>query len=508
MDPKPVGLSPRNTTRGRPRTAKGQSRSYGERHDPCARCGRNIPRLAASWPEGRLCFICYFNALHIHGTCPVCLHERLLPGPPNADGKPICATCAEIPYDFHCDSCGLEAGHHRGRLCARCIAREDIHRHLGGPPISPSLVKLVDALCSTGRPESTVSWARSPKAQAVLRGLGDGSIPLTHDGLDSVPGKPTEHIREILQHHGCLPARDPYLARFEQWVEVKLEGLPQEVRQPVEHFASWHHLRRIRGKSQAGEPTQGAVHSAKQEITETVKFLSWLHQTYGRTAATCTQQDVDEWLANGPTTRTAIRTFWVVAKRSRVNTKVNVQHRAAKTSPTLTQDQRLAWIHELLTGSSDSLHYRVAGILLLLYAQPLVKIVTLPTTAVHEDALSMTISLGKSPIDVPEPFASMIRAHLSSRPNLATAAGPDSPWMFPSRVAGRHLHPNTVMGRLRDLGVNLLGARNRALGELVLECPPSLVAEALDYSPQVAFLHAAKAAEPWARYAGRMIKSP
>ena len=64
------------------------------------------------------------------------------------------------------------------------------------------------------------------------------------------------------------------------------------------------------------------------------------------------------------------------------------------------------------------------------------------------------------------------------------------------------------MDRLRDLGVNLLGARNRAIGELVLECPPSLVADALGYSYQVAFLHADKAAEPWARYAGRSIKSP
>jgi hypothetical protein len=71
--------------------------------------------------------------------------------------------------------------------------------------------------------------------------------------------------------------------------------------------------------------------------------------------------------------------------------------------------------------------------------------------------------------------------------------------MFPSTLAGRHLYPNTVMDRLRDLGVNLLGARNRAIGELVLECPPSLVAEALGYSPQVAFLHAEKAAEPWGR---------
>lgn len=55
------------------------------------------------------------------------------------------------------------------------------------------------------------------------------------------------------------------------------------------------------------------MHSAKQEITETVKFLVWLHETYQRTAATCAQPDIDEWLATDPTTRTAIRTFFVVA---------------------------------------------------------------------------------------------------------------------------------------------------------------------------------------------------
>mgnify|MGYP003707760361 FL=1 len=146
--------------------------------------------------------------------------------------------------------------------------------------------------------------------------------------------------------------------------------------------------------------------------------------------------------------------------------------------------------------------------LLLLYAQPLVKVVTFRTSIIDDGDTGMSITLGSHPTDVPEPFASLLREHLAARPNLRTGAGRDSPWLFPSTLAGRHLHPNTVMDRLRDLGVNLLGARNRAIGELVLECPPSLVAEALGYSPQVAFLHADRAAEPWARYAGRSIKSP
>jgi len=501
MAPKPVGLSPRSTVRGRPRTTS-------SRDDPCARCGRNILRLAARWPEGRLCFTCYFDAIHTRGTCPECLQDRLLPGPPNADGHPVCSTCTVIPYDFHCERCDIEAGHHRGRLCARCALRDDLHGLLGGEPNDPALIGLVDALCASDRPESIIVWKRSAKVQDLLRGLGDGTIPVSHEGLDAVPGRPTEHLRALLQHHGLLPQLDPYLPRFERWIDAKLDGLPNEVRQPVQHFATWHHLRRIRAKSAAGAPTRGPVHSAKQEITETVKFLLWLHQTYQRTAATCTQQDVDEWLANGPTTRGAIRTFFVLAKKSRLNTTVNIQHRPAKTSPSLSQDQRLAWIHELLTGTSESLPYRAVGMLLLLHAQPLVKVVTLPTSVIDDADSGMSITLGQHSTDVPEPFASLLREHLVSRPNLRTGAGPDSPWLFPSTLAGRHLHPNTVMDRLRDLGVNLLGARSRAIGELVLESPPSLVAEALGYITQVAFLHADKAAEPWARYAGRSITSP
>jgi hypothetical protein len=280
------------------------------------------------------------------------------------------------------------------------------------------------------------------------------------------------------------------------------------VRQPVQHFATWHHLRRIRAKSDAGEPTRAPVHSAKQEITETVKFLLWLQETHQRTAATCTQQDVDEWLATGPTTRSAIRTFFVQARKTRLNTKINIQHRSARTSPSLSQEQRLAWIHELLTGNSESLPYRVAGLLLLLFAQPLVKVVTLPTKIIDDGDAGMSITLGQHPTDIPEPFASLLREHLAARPNLRTGAGPDSPWMFPSNTAGRHIHPDTVMQRLRRLGINLRGARSRALSDLVLDCPPSVVAEALGYSSQVAFLHADKAAEPWARYAGRRSSDP
>jgi len=75
-----------------------------------------------------------------------------------------------------------------------------------------------------------------------------------------------------------------------------------------------------------------------------------------------------------------------------------------------------------------------------------------------------------------------------------------TPWLFPGHRPGKHLDAQTIMMRLRWLGINLLGARNSALGNLVAEVPPPLVAELLGYRYQVTQRHAELAAQPWSRY--------
>ena len=494
----PDGLVPHIPVRGRPRLTDG--------YWTCERCGRLTTRVQANWPEGRVCFTCWFTAIHTHGICPACGIERLLPGPPAQNSTPLCADCAGILDDFHCARCGEENGHHRARICARCAVRDDLCEIMGGTPSDPVLLGLVDALCLAKRPESTMIWKRSPKVQALLRGLGDGSIPATHEGLDTTPGRATEHLRALMQHNQLLPPRDRWLPRFEAWIETKLDGLPDVVARPARHFAIWHHLRRIREIAANEGDTQPSVRSAKQEITETIKFLTWLYDTYARTIESCTQYDVDQWIATGPTTRHAIRTFLVVCRRDRLNMVVTLGHRTARTTPEITQEQRIAWIGDLVKRRNETLSYRVAGILILLYAQPLKTIVRLRPDAIF-DGVPMTITFGKHPVDVPEPFSSLVRELLSNRTNLRIT-GEDNPWLFPGRHAGDHMFPDTVMNRLRKLGMSNLGSRNSALNELVVECPPPVVADALGYSHQSAFRHAEDAGETWSRYAGRSIRHP
>jgi hypothetical protein len=134
-------------------------------------------------------------------------------------------------------------------------------------------------------------------------------------------------------------------------------------------------------------------------------------------------------------------------------------------------------------------------------SQPLTKIVALKTTAIVPSPREMRISLGAEPVPVPAPFAGMLSHYLRNRPNPRTGGGMvANPWLFPGYHPGTHLDPQSIMQRLRKLGVNLLSGRNSALQNLVAEVPPPLVAELLGYSYQVTQRHAELAAQPWSRY--------
>jgi hypothetical protein len=179
---------------------------------------------------------------------------------------------------------------------------------------------------------------------------------------------------------------------------------------------------------------------------------------------------------------------------------IAIAHRQARSEPQLTQDQRLAWIRELVTGSAESLPYRVAGLLLLVFAQPLVRIVELRLEDIALTPDGLAITFGDLPVPIPEPFAAMLLEHIESRPNQRNG-NRGSDWLFPSSRGGRHAHAGTLMDRLRSLGINRLGARTRALRDLVSEVPAPVLSGLLGYSDQGTNRHAAAIAAPMARYA-------
>ena len=75
-----------------------------------------------------------------------------------------------------------------------------------------------------------------------------------------------------------------------------------------------------------------------------------------------------------------------------------------------------------------------------------------------------------------------------------------NPWLFPSRRPAKHLDTLSIVITLGNAGINVLGARNSALRNLVAEILPPVVANLLGYSHSCTQRHAQRAAQPWSRY--------
>lgn len=186
-----ISLNPRSTRRGRPAVTDG--------HLECSRCHRLANKLRVYWPGDQLCHSCFYSAMRIHGICPNCQHNGVLPGRRNrTDPTPVCLTCAGIPGEFRCRTCKQEGEIYRAGECARCALRDDLCRILLHHPADhDAMQKLIDVLCAVDRPESILSWKRNLQVLQLLNGITSGAIPLTHEGLTAVgPG------RHVARLHG------------------------------------------------------------------------------------------------------------------------------------------------------------------------------------------------------------------------------------------------------------------------------------------------------------------
>ncbi len=430
----------------------------------------------------------------------------MLPGR-STIGKHICRVCAGITTLLVCDRCNTEAERFRKGVCARCVVREELQLVLN--PNSPPdlrLKRLVEILANSDRPESIYSWMNSRAAKQLLCVIGGREIELTHDAFDAYKPSPAAagHLREILVHHGMLPSRQSLpFAQFERWLTKRLADLEEcpDVHRPIERFARWHHLKNLRMKLDAGaQNLSTATLSAKQEITEAGKFLRWLLEEHGAIADNLQQAHIDQYLAGGTSTRKHIRNFvhWLHPGRPR-RRKVTVPYRAAKSTPMITQSQRIELVRNCLEFTQVALSTRVAGLISLLWAHPLVKIASLTIDRVERGPEGMTIKLGENPASVPELVAPLFWEHLSERGNQRTT-NTGTNWLFPGLRAGQHIHHATLSDRFLMLGIDPQRARNTTLQDLVRQVDARSLIDLLGYSATVVTQHAARAGAPMSDY--------
>ncbi|WP_448388590.1 hypothetical protein [Microbacterium aurum] len=120
---------------------------------------------------------------------------------------------------------------------------------------------------------------------------------------------------------------------------------------------------------------------------------------------------------------------------------------------------------------------------------------------IHDHGTALSVTFTRDHLNIPAPFAAIIREHLAALPNQNTSAHRDNSWLFPGRRPGQHLNQTTLMGKLRDAGIDLRGARNASLRALVLDLPAPVVADSLNYSYTVTDKHRRNAGAIFLDYA-------
>jgi hypothetical protein len=428
----------------------------------------------------------------------------MLPGR-SLDHQPICRVCAGITTDLTCARCNREIERFRGGLCIRCALQDDLTAVLK-PGDNLSLHRLISLLTEAGRPESIYTYIRpGSRARELLNSVGDRTLPLTHEAFDALPrSTAAEHLRYLLMHHRIMPGRgNEKLVRFEQWLASKISDLPGDgTAQTIERFATWHHLKRIRGR--ATDPTvnlETVTHAAKQEITEAAKLLIWLRDTYGIGTDELRQAHIDEYLSSGPSTRKHVRNFvhWLNRQGRRPYGKLDVPFRPAHSVPMITQQERIELVRNCLDYNHVITSTRLAGLILLLWAHPINKIVMLSQDDIESTPEGMFLKLGTTPAAIPEAITGMFWNQHQGSENRNTT-NTNTKWLFPGTRAGQHIHPATLSGRLKVLGIDGQRARNATLRDLTQEVDARTLMDLLGYSPAIIAQHAARSARRMSDY--------
>ncbi|MBA2810896.1 hypothetical protein E0500_026730 [Streptomyces sp. KM273126] len=484
----------------------------------CCRCGQRRHK-AGTWPDGYVCRTCSDRAVRTRGICPGCGQDRALPGLHPVDGAAICTTCAGFSQTFDCSRCGFEGKLLGGRLCERCTLTDRLTALLddGTGRIRPALTPLFNLLVAMDKPGSGLSWLdmrrdQPGNASQVLRRLGLGQIPLTHDAFHELqPWRAAAHLEELLMASGVLPAVEKYICSFQRWLPGHLAHIadPEHVK-TIKLFATWHVLPRLRERADRSHITPSVRRFAAEQIKYATAFLQWLGAR-DSSLASCGQIDIEAWWAeNTEHGRTCLRAFlnWAMQSR-RCRRSLSIPALRDSRRPALSEDERLDALGRLLTDADTPMRFRVAGVIVLLYAQPLTRIVQLTVDDVLHDGETTLLRLGEPASPVPAPVASLLLAYIADRDNMNTATNQASRWLFPGRRGDQPARPDHLSALLGEIGIPVAAARGAAIRQQLLELPAPVVADALGYHGKTTSRLLKEAGGTWSRYAaGEHLRSP
>jgi hypothetical protein len=230
-----------------------------------------------------------------------------------------------------------------------------------------------------------------------LRGLARGDIPLTHEALRELDSwRTAAHLRDLLMDARALPRIDRQILLFERWCRDRLIQIDDtEHARMLHQFTTWRLLPKLHSQAARGPLSNGSRNTAATRINIAAAFLAWLAGR-GQQLRQVTQSDIDLWHAEQPDPR-RLHAFLKWAMAAGHMPRLHLPAPTRKEREPITQNHRLRVLRRFLTDETIPLRTRVAACLVLLYAQPVTRLVRLTVHDVLDDDGHVSLRLGARP---------------------------------------------------------------------------------------------------------------
>ena len=255
------------------------------------------------------------------------------------------------------------------------------------------------------------------------------SIAAARSSICGTPLSNTEcSIAAASRQRGLTALRRPSLANIAAREDHAL----------IRAFAVWRVQHDLVRRERAGRATESSAYDALRLVRAAIELADWARRQ-GLTLGQCRQEHLDRWLAEGSSLTGQIAPFLSWAVRGGHTIKLEPGSRRSRSQVAPIDDaERLALTSRLLHDDAIDLRDRVAGLLVLIYAQPLTRIVTLTVEDVLQAPGSgVQLRLGAVPVELPEPVSDLVGRLAQLRPSRSRPRLRNQLTVVVSEQAGR-----------------------------------------------------------------------
>lgn len=465
----------------------------------CTLCGEERP--AVTKQDNRpLCMKCYQNLRRQPRTCMGCGERRVSPN--LSDRGPICAGCAGIEGPGRCAGCGSDQRRLNGIYCAQCtvpgklrtlISDDNGHPH-------PQLLALEDYLLrDEENAPAVLTWIQKSPMSRVVHDMATGRTPITLRAVAELPMTgATGYLAALLMESGVVPTENFDRVRLEAWERGFFATIANpDLRSLLQRYAAWIVNRRFSDRAHLSRTDESLrLRRSRAHLTAVAELLETL-DTRGLNLGNVPQRIFDDHVAVRGRTGKELTPFirWA---RSQDLTRLRSEYlQSSPGNQVASEDQRWAWVKDLLGAGDLGIASRVGGLLMIVYGLPATRVVSLHRDTVDTDGPTTRITIGNDPIELPEAMGTLMR-QLMDTPRAAPTG--ETTWLFKGRRPGRHLTTAALNGPLAKRGINPRAGRTAALINLARDMPPSVLSDLLGLSIGAAARWSSLSGHDWTDY--------